>query len=63
MERLGRELSAERMVSADLRRELGMAVKRSARLAQMVERSAHIHKEQVGHYVSDRSDRKGQRMQ
>ena len=51
--KLKRELSAERQTSADLRRELGLAVKRSARLAQMLEKTTHMHKEQSAKYVRE----------
>jgi hypothetical protein len=55
--KLKRELSAERQTSVDLRRELGLAVKRSARLAQMLEKTAHMHKEHTAKYVREEGNR------
>jgi hypothetical protein len=53
VEQLKRDLSAERKSNADLRRELGLAVKRSARLAQMMERNGHMQKEQMAQKVGN----------
>uniref|UniRef100_A0A914GX92 Uncharacterized protein n=1 Tax=Globodera rostochiensis TaxID=31243 RepID=A0A914GX92_GLORO len=50
IDQLRRDLSAERRIGADLRRELALAVGRSARLAQLLERTTNVHRAQMADY-------------